>query len=37
VSAVLSCVDTASDAWVASDGTADMADLYDRAVAAIRS
>ncbi|GAA0914233.1 TetR family transcriptional regulator [Virgisporangium ochraceum] len=37
VSAVLSCVDTASDAWVASDGKADMADLYDRAVVAIRS
>lgn len=36
VSAVLSCVDTASDAWIASDGEADMAELYDRAVAAIR-
>lgn len=37
VSVVLSCVDTASDAWVASDGKADMAGLYDKAVAAIRS
>jgi AcrR family transcriptional regulator len=37
VSAVLSCVDTASDAWVAANGEADLADLYDRAVAAIRS
>ncbi|MEU7826415.1 TetR family transcriptional regulator [Catellatospora sp. NPDC049133] len=36
VSAVLSCMDTASDAWIASDGQADMLDLYDAAVAAIR-
>lgn len=36
VSAVLSCVDTASDAWIAANGEADMLDLYDRAVAAIR-
>ncbi|PRY24609.1 TetR/AcrR family transcriptional regulator [Pseudosporangium ferrugineum] len=37
VGAVLSCVDTASDAWIASEGKADMADLYDRAVTAIRT
>ncbi|MDG4822920.1 TetR family transcriptional regulator [Asanoa sp. WMMD1127] len=37
VSAVLSCVDTASDAWIAADGQADLGELYDRAVAAIRS
>ncbi|GAB3597508.1 TetR/AcrR family transcriptional regulator [Microbacterium tumbae] len=37
VSAMLACVDVASDAWVDSEGEADMERLYDSAVAAIRS
>lgn len=36
VSTVLTCVDTATDAWIASNGTEDMVALYDRAVATIR-
>lgn len=34
---MLSCVDTAPEPWVAADGGADTADLYDRAVAAVRA
>jgi len=37
VSAVLSCLDTASEAWLAANGEADMLELYDRAVATIRA
>jgi AcrR family transcriptional regulator len=36
VSAALLCVDLASEAWIESGGTADLAELYDEAVAAIR-
>jgi len=36
VSAALSCLDVASEAWIASEGTADLVQLYDSAVAAIR-
>lgn len=37
VSAALSCLDLASDAWANADGRADMAALYDNAVAALRN
>jgi AcrR family transcriptional regulator len=37
VSAVLLCLDTASEAWLATNGEADMLELYDRAVATIRA
>jgi len=36
VSAALSCLDVASGAWIASDGTADLVALYDSAADAIR-
>lgn len=36
VAAALSCLDTASEAWIASDGADDLDDLYDEAVAAVR-
>ncbi|WP_280399046.1 TetR/AcrR family transcriptional regulator [Nocardia carnea] len=36
VAAALACLDTASQAWIASDGAADLADLYDEAVTAVR-
>lgn len=35
--AALSCLDTASEAWIESDGDGDLAELYDEAVAAVRS
>jgi AcrR family transcriptional regulator len=35
VAAALSCLDVASDAWLRSDGKEDLADLYDKAVAAV--
>ncbi|MEU1983427.1 TetR family transcriptional regulator [Nocardia sp. NPDC019395] len=36
VAAALSCLDTASEAWIESDGADDLAELYDEAVAAVR-
>jgi AcrR family transcriptional regulator len=35
VAAALSCLDVASDAWLRSDGKENLADLYDKAVAAV--
>lgn len=35
--AALACLDTASEAWITSDGAGDLADLYDEAVAAVRN
>ncbi len=35
VAAALSCLDVASDAWLRSGGKEDLADLYDKAVAAV--
>lgn len=37
VSSALACLDAASQAWIASDGTRDLAVLYDEAVEAVRS
>lgn len=37
VASALACLDTASEAWVASNGASDLPDLYDEAVTAIRS
>lgn len=37
VSSALACLDAASQAWIASDGAADLAELYDEAVEAVRS
>lgn len=37
VSSALACLDAASQAWIASEGTADLAELYDDAVEAVRS
>lgn len=37
VAAALSCLDTASDAWITSGGDGDLAELYDEAVAALRA
>lgn len=37
VAAALACLDAASEAWVASNGSTDLAVLYDEAVAAVRS
>lgn len=36
VAAALSCLDTAAEEWIASDGADDLAALYDEAVAAVR-
>jgi AcrR family transcriptional regulator len=37
VATALCCIDVAAAAWMATDGRADMAALYDEAVAAVRS
>ena len=37
VSAALACLHTATDIWVLRDGNADLRELYDEAVAAIRA
>lgn len=37
IAAALACLDTAVDAWLESDGTADLEQLYDEAVAAVRA
>ncbi len=37
VSSALACLDAASQAWIASEGTRDLAALYDEAVGAVRS
>jgi len=37
VSAALACLDTATEVWVRSGGAGSIEDLYDRAVAAVRS
>lgn len=37
VAAALACLDAAVDAWCESDGTADVVDLFDEAIAAIRA
>lgn len=37
VASALTCLDAASHAWVRSDGHLDLADLYDRAVSAVRA
>lgn len=36
IAAAIACLDTAGEAWARSGGTLDLADLYDRAVAAVR-
>ena len=36
VACALTCLDTATEAWVRTDGEADIEQLYDRAVAAVR-
>lgn len=36
VASALACLDAASEAWTATDGTNQLADLYDQAVAAVR-
>ncbi|WP_280490517.1 TetR family transcriptional regulator [Nocardia carnea] len=36
VAAALACLDTASEAWIESDGAGDLAELYDEAVTAVR-
>jgi len=36
VGCALACLDTASEAWVESNGSQSLADLYDEAVAAVR-
>ncbi|MFC5220292.1 TetR/AcrR family transcriptional regulator [Streptomyces coerulescens] len=37
VATVFACVDTASELWARSDGQLDLADLYDRCLAAVRA
>lgn len=37
IAAAIACLDTAGEAWARSNGELDLADLYDRAVAAVRS
>ena len=37
VSSALACLDAASTAWLATNGTEDLADLYDAAVASVRA
>lgn len=37
IAAALACLDTAVDAWRESDGAADLVQLYDEAVAVVRS
>lgn len=37
VASALACLDAASEAWIASGGSEDLGDLYDEAVAAVRS
>lgn len=37
VAATLACLDVASTAWLDTDGTADLGDLFDRALTALRA
>jgi hypothetical protein len=36
VASALACLDAASEAWVATNGSTSLADLYDEAEAAVR-
>lgn len=37
VATMLACLDTASQAWIESDGSGDLGELYDAAVSAVRA
>lgn len=36
IATAIACLDTAGEAWARSDGTLDLAELYDRAIATVR-